>query len=51
MAEAEKTAVTVSDILKTIKKKNSVNKEDLSKILALSGDEQTAIINKISKTR
>ena len=41
----------VSDILKTIRKKNSVNKEDLNKILGLSGDDQLKIIQKISKTR
>ena len=38
-------------VLKTIQKKNSLNKEDLSQILKLEGSEQQAIINKISKTR
>jgi len=40
-----------SSVLKTIQKKNSLNKEDLSQILKLEGSEQQAIINKISKTR
>ena len=39
------------EVLKTIQKKNSVNKEDLNKILGLSGDEQLVVIQKISKTR
>lgn len=39
------------DVLKTIHKKNSVNKEDLSKILQLSGEDQMTVIQKISKTR
>jgi hypothetical protein len=33
-----------SEVLKTIVKKNSVNKEDLKRILQLSGDQQTEII-------
>ena len=41
----------MSTVLKTIQKKNSVNKEDLNKILRLSGDDQLKIIEKISKTR
>ena len=47
----ERDAVTATEVLKTIQKKNSVNKGDLSKILRLSGDEQLKIISKISKTR
>lgn len=48
MVEVKKSAVlekpimnltTVSSILKTIHKKNSVNKEDLNRILQLSGDD------------
>ena len=39
------------DVLKTIHKKNSVNKEDLSKILKLSEEDQLTVIQKISKTR
>ena len=39
------------EVLKTIQKKNSVNKDDLNKILGLSGDEQLIVIKKISKTR
>ena len=39
------------DVLKTIHKKNSVNKEDLSKILKLSEEDQMTVIQKISKTR
>lgn len=42
---------SISEVLKTIKKKNSVNKEDLNKILRLSGEDQLKIIQKISKTR
>ena len=43
--------MNASEVLKTIQKKNSVNKEDLGKILELSDEEQQAIIQKISKTR
>ena len=42
---------TVREVLKRIKSKNSVNKDDLRLILNLSGDEQMSIIKKISKTR
>ena len=31
--------VSVNEVLKTIQKKNSVNKEDLNKILRLSGED------------
>ena len=41
----------MSDVLKSIQRKNSVNKDDLNKILTLSSDEQLKIIHKISKTR
>ena len=33
-----------NEVLKTILKKNSVNKEDLKRILQLTGDQQTEII-------
>jgi len=41
----------LNSVFKTIQKKKSLNKEDLSQILKLDGSEQQAIINKISKTR
>ena len=43
--------MNAGEVLKTIQKKNSVNKEDLGKILELSDEEQQIIIQKISKTR
>ena len=49
--EEDPIMVTANEVLNTIQKKNTVNKEDLSKILRLSGEEQTRIINKISRTR
>ena len=43
--------MNATDVLKTIQKKNSVNKEDLSKMLQLSGEDQMMVIQRISKTR
>ena len=51
MQEEDPIMATANEVLNTIQKKNTVNKEDLSKILRLSGEEQTRIINKISRTR
>lgn len=42
---------TVDTILKQILKKNSLNKEDMHKIITLSENDQQKIIAKISKTR
>ncbi len=45
------TSNSVDTILKSILKKNSLNKDDMHKIITLSEQEQQKIIGKISKTR
>ena len=41
----------VDQILRTIRSKNSLNREDLNAILKLQGPDQDTVIDKISKTR